>query len=166
MARPGRRPVPTEIKRARGNPGHRPLNDGEPTFAQAKGMPRGRLPAGAKTFWRKYARALEMVGVLKEPDLPAFEMMAWHWHFAVAAGGQIDADGMTVRDPNGDERKHPLLQVFRDNSAAFRMYATEFGMTPSARSRVEAKEEGEQLSLAEMLFAEISEVGEVGQDGR
>jgi P27 family predicted phage terminase small subunit len=119
-------------------------------------MPRGRLPEGAKKFWRKYAQGLEAVGVLTEPDLPAFEMMAWHFHFALKAGEQLEREGLAVMDSKDQQlKKHPLNQVFRENSAALRMYATEFGMTPSGRSRLQPREKEGQLSLAEMLFAEV-----------
>lgn len=155
--------MPTAVKKLRGNPGKRALNEAEPKFGATGGggdvgpyAPR-RMPDDGKRFWRKYARALELAGVLKEPDLPAFEMMAWHFHFAVAAGAEIERDGLTQIDKNGDERKHPLLQVFKDNSGAFRIYASEFGMTPSSRTRVKADQEGDQLSLAEILFKEVDE---------
>ena len=40
---------------------------------------------------------------------------------------------------------------------AFKSWATEFGMTPSARARLQLPEEAEQLSLAEMLFQAVNE---------
>jgi len=55
-------------------------------------------------------------------------------------------------DERGLPRKHPLLQVLRDNSTAFRMYAAEFGLTPSSRSRLQIRPVAEQPSLAEQLF--------------
>ena len=75
---------------------------------------------------------------------------------------RIEREGLTLV-VGGATHKHPLLQVFRDNSNAFRAYAAEFGMTPSARTRLHV-EEAEQLSLAEMLFGEAARVGDEGAD--
>jgi P27 family predicted phage terminase small subunit len=62
-----------------------------------------------------------------------------------------------TKDEHGLDRKHPALQVLRDNSGAFRAYAAEFGMTPSSRSRVRADAPEEQMSLADALFAAVAQ---------
>ena len=42
----------------------------------------------------------------------------------------------------------------RDHSAAFRMYAVEFGMTPSSRSRLTPEDQG-QMDMVEELFGKV-----------
>lgn len=66
---------------------------------------------------------------------------------------------MLVVDERGLSRKHPLLQVWRENSTAFRQYAVEFGLTPSARGRIEYPEAGGGGSLAEELFELAAKMG-------
>lgn len=137
---PGPPPKPTALKRLAGNPGKRALNDSEPQPERvAPARPRG-LPKGARSFWDAHAEKLEQLGILTEVDGPAFTMMARHFDIATRAAKQIEAEGLTVDDFNGAVRKHPLLQVWRENSAAFLRYAAQFGLTPSARSRLSVPE--------------------------
>lgn len=164
MSRAGRKPKPTMAKILAGNPGGRPLNAGEPQPEPTNGArPPYRLPTRARRFWLENAPRLEALGLLTEIDLPAFQMMATHFGVAVAAAEVIRAEGIMTQDEHGLERKHPALQVLRDNSGAFRAYAAEFGMTPSSRSRVQGAEPQEQMSLADALFAAVAQ--EMDADG-
>lgn len=157
MTTRGRKPKPTALKELTGNPGGRPLNQDEPQPEPAVGatVPYRMLPK-ARRFWKDNAGQLVGLGLLTQIDLPAFQLMATHFAVAVDAAERIKADGMVTEDERGLPRKHPLLQVLRDNSAAFRSYAAEFGMTPSSRSRVSSVPE-EQMSLADVLFAAVAE---------
>lgn len=158
MTTRGRKPKPTTLKELAGNPGNRPLNQDEPQPEPAIGasVPYRMLPK-ARRFWKDNASRLTQLGLLSEIDLPAFQLMATHFAVAVDAAELIKAQGMITEDERGLPRKHPALQVLRDNSAAFRTYASEFGMTPSARSRVTASVPEEQMSLADVLFAAVAE---------
>ncbi len=72
---------------------------------------------------------------------------------------------MLVVDERGLSRKHPLLQVWRENSNAFRMYAEQFGLTPSARGRIEYPDGeggGGGGTLAEELFRLAAQMGTEG----
>jgi len=146
------------LKKLAGNPGKRPLNDREPQPRPASArLPHG-LTRGAQKYWRAMARDLIELGVLTTADVPAFILMAEHYGVARQAAQELVQDGrlkLTVIDTNGNERKHPLLQVLRDNAAAYRMFAVEFGMTPSSRSRVKVAPAEQEPSLAEVLFNSI-----------
>lgn len=140
MARPGPAPKPVELKVLEGNPGKRALPASSPKPQPvAPVCPRG-LPSRARRFWKEHAPKLEWLGILTEVDGAAFAMLATHWAIAFEAARAIREEGLTAADENGATRKHPLLQVLRDNSAAFRMYAAEFGLTPSARGRLDIPE--------------------------
>lgn len=140
MAKPGPAPKPVELKILEGNPGKRPLptNNPKPQPLAPK-IPYGLLPL-ARKFWKAHAPKLERLGILTEVDGPAMAMMATHWAIAFEASKQIKADGLTAEDQNGKLRKHPLLQVVRDNSTAFRLFAAEFGLTPSSRGKLNIPE--------------------------
>lgn len=161
MATRGRKPKPTAQKVLEGNPGKRRLTVGEPRpgASQVRRMPRGLSPR-AQELWHRLADDMADLGMFSDVDIPAFMLMAEHYAVARAALAIVTEDGMTVVDENGLARKHPLLQVFRDNSTAFRAYATEFGMTPSSRARLGARPEGEQLSLADELFGLMEQADE------
>ena len=157
----GRKPKPEAIKQLSGNPGKRKSDIPEtpqPAEASAR-APRG-LSGEARKFWHGIATELIELGVLRTVDVPAFVLMAEHYSLARKASGQLlELDTLTTVDKNEAERKHPLLQVFKDNAQAYRLFAAEFGLTPSSRSRLHiVAGTAEQLSLAEELF------GIVGQE--
>jgi P27 family predicted phage terminase small subunit len=170
----GRRPKPTAIKKLQGNPGKRPLNKKEPKPpAAAVSVPRGRLPDDGKRLWRALAPMLANLKVLTEADLPALEMLCLHYAVARAALKEMLQDGrVEIEDDQGHRytisegiavtamgitgvKKHPAASVFRENSTAFRMYLTEFGLTPASRVRLKMDGGEEEKSLAEMLFEAV-----------
>lgn len=149
----GRKPKPTAIKKLEGNPGRRPLNEQEPQPGPASpDVPRGKLTKEGQKLWRDLAPRLIEMGVLTDVDLPAFEMMCNHYGLARDALKLINAMGLFVKDRDEQPRKNPALQLYRDNSQAFKAYLIEFGLTPSSRSKIEAVPLDEEPSLAELLF--------------
>ncbi len=149
----GRPPKPAAMKRAAGNPGKRAIVEpvAMPASATPPRVPRG-MPKEGATLWRRLAPLLWERGVLTEADLPAFEMMCIHWAIAVRARARILREGSVTVDERGLPRKHPLLQVWRDNSKAWREYAVQFGLTPVARERLHVADGDGGTSLAELLF--------------
>ncbi len=156
MAKPGRKPKPTSQKILEGNPGKRSVNVSEPRpgYDHVRRVPHG-LSTRAQALWRQLAGDLSELGMFTDVDIPAFMLLAEHYALARQALAVISEDGLTTTDENGLTRKHPLLQIFRDNSAAFRAYATEFGLTPSSRTRF-VKVDPKQLSLADELFSLVN----------
>lgn len=177
MSTPGRKPKPTAAKQLAGNPGKRRLNASEPAYATASPrLPAGRLPKEAAALWRALAPQLAAAGVLKQPDLPALEMLCLHYAMARAALVQLlddgkveveDADGRLYSISDGNLavvlvseteagrtlKKHPAAVVLRENSLAFKSYLTEFGLTPSSRVRIHVDTGEREMSLGESLFA-------------
>ena len=154
----GRKSKPTALKKLAGNPGHRPLNESEPMPALADPkMPRGRLPKEGRRLWKALAGPLARMGVLTEFDLPAFEMLCLHYSLARDAFEIVDKLGLFVKDRDDQPRKNPAMQLFRDNSASYRAYLTEFGLTPSSRVRIKASPMEDDRSLADILFEGIDE---------
>lgn len=155
----GRKPKPTAVKKLEGNPGHRPLPANEPQYEAANDRAPTGMTAEARKFWHKLAEQVIGAGVLRTVDVPAFVLMAEHYALAMRAIDEIAGyAGLTTEDRNGEERKLPLLQVFRDNAAAYRTFAGEFGLTPSSRARIHVQGDGEQMSLADELFGMIRDV--------
>lgn len=109
------------------------------------------LKGGARKFWDEHANELERLGVLTGVDTAAFRLAAEAYAFAVEAADELRETGFTVEGRDGP-KKHPLHQVFRDNATLFKSFATEFGLTPSSRSRLSVPEDAEQLTLADALF--------------
>ena len=117
----GRKPKPTALKKLEGNPGKRKLNTKEPM--PGKGMPdcpKWLLPE-AKKEWERLCVKLSEIGVLTEIDMAAFAAYCQSYARWKEAQEHIDSEGSTF------ETDKLMMQV-----------ASEFGLTPSARSRIMA----------------------------
>jgi len=147
----GNPPKPTALKKLQGNPGKRPLNEDEPQPDRlAPAIPRGIAPL-ARKFWKAHGPKLEAMGLLTEVDGAAFTMLTIHYQIAWEAAQIINKEGLVAKDENGVDRKHPMLQVLRDNSAMLLRYSREFGLTPSARSRISVPDPDEEMDIGTVL---------------
>lgn len=162
MAKRGPKQRPTELNDLMGNPGHRAVKTGEfhPPIGEPPKPNRARKTIAE--FYRHHGAMLAELRVLTRADWFAFRIMAEHYALALDALEQVrkDKGELLVADDKGNEHKHPLLQVWRDNSAAFLRYAAEFGLTPSARKDVKPIPDSQQISLESMLFGEGVKVAE------
>lgn len=155
----GRRPKPTELKKIAGNPGKRPLNEAEmrapAADANAKHAPLGK---DGELMWQTLAPMLRDLGVLKVTDLPALEMTCLHYDLARRAFRLLERSGLTAKTVDSI-KGHPAAALFIANSRAFKGYLTEFGLTPSSRSRLPVSADGQQNepTLAEMLFQDVKQ---------
>ena len=151
MSTTGPKPKPTEIKRLQGNPGKRALNGDEPKPQLPVKRPRG-LAAPVRKVWDEVAPDLERARVLTGWDAFSLRLMAEHYTIAIEAVTQLRTDGLTVEGRDGP-KKNPAATVFKENAVAAVRVMTEFGMTPSSRSRLQIPEGAEQLGLFEAIEA-------------
>jgi P27 family predicted phage terminase small subunit len=130
----GRRPKPTALKELTGNPGKRPLNLLQP---RPQGLARcpAHLSAQAKSEWRRVAPELRRLGLLTTVDRAALAAYCTLWSLAVDAERQIQKLGLILFD-EARAYKNPAVNVLKDVLAQMRLFATEFGMTPSSLSRI------------------------------
>ncbi|HEY2837764.1 MAG TPA: phage terminase small subunit P27 family [Pirellulales bacterium] len=132
----GRKPKPTSVKLLAGNPGHRPLNDSEPVAPE--GIPECPefLDDEARAEWMRTCAALKQMDLLSTADrstLAAFCVAYSRW---VAAEKATQKYGTVVKSPNGFPMKSPYLCIAESALEQMRKLATEFGLTPSSRSRI------------------------------
>lgn len=81
----GRKPIPTEIKRARGNPGKRPLNELEPKPSRGQPPCPAFLDEVGRAEWERVTALLARSNVLSEMDgavLAAYCQAFSRWDFA------------------------------------------------------------------------------------
>jgi P27 family predicted phage terminase small subunit len=133
----GRKPVPTQLKLLRGNPGRRPLPTHEPTPAlvDVNTAPPAWLDKMARQEWRRVAPLLAKNGLLSELDgnaLAAYCVVFAEWRTAARQARRMP----TVVGPNGFLMASPFVAQARQALALLRSLMTDFGMTPSARARV------------------------------
>jgi P27 family predicted phage terminase small subunit len=146
----GRKPVPTTLKVLRGNPGKRPLNHNEPKpTLGAPGCPTW-LVTEAKAEWRRIVPKLDELGMLTKVDRAALATYCEAWATFVYAQREVHTHGILITEVETisiDGRviycrttKNPAIIVARDAANLVRQFCAEFGLTPSARTRLELPE--------------------------
>ncbi len=140
----GRKPKPTHLKLVRGNPGKRPLNAREPKPAPALPQAPPELSADAKLEWDRIAGDLQRLSLLSAIDrgtLAAYCQAYGRWIAAeralrrMAERDQL-TDGLMIKTTNGNPVQNPLVGTANKSMSDMVRFAAEFGMTPSARSRI------------------------------
>lgn len=157
MGERGPQPIPTAIKKLRGT-APASSREPQPERIEAPRVPYGILGKDGRRLWRELAPKLSQNGLLTELDLPSLLMACAHYDTAVQAARTIRDQGILTIDERGLPRKHPALQVLRDNSTAFRSYADRFGLSPSSRTRLIITAIEDEPSLAEILRGEFGVV--------
>jgi len=139
MGRRGPRPQPTALKLVRGNPGKRPLPKDEPRPTLGIGPCPESLCEEAKAEWVRVVVELEKLEMLTRVDSPSLEAYCGAVVMMRQARKAITADGLVLNGKFGPV-KNPAVQIHRDCAALVRQFAAEFGLTPSARTRLKAPE--------------------------
>ena len=143
----GRKPKPTHLKLVAGNPGRYPLNKAEPKHALSIPSPPPELSDDAKVEWGRVADRLYRAGTLSEVDrgaLAAYCQSYGRWIQAERTLAKLaEADkatgGLLIKTSNGNAIQNPLVGIANKAASDMVRYAAEFGMTPSARSRIKAE---------------------------
>jgi P27 family predicted phage terminase small subunit len=97
------------------------------------------------------------MGVLSEVDAIALELLSEAYSDYLGARAEIKAFGAetyATETANGDKmyRTHPAVAQRNDADRRIRGWLTEFGLTPSARTRVKADGQSEQDDPAASYF--------------
>ena len=149
----GRMPTPTAIKVLRGNPGKRALPKGEPRPATGDRVPSAPrwLSEEARAEWRRLAPRLHAVGLLTEVDGTALGLLCEAFAQYVTAKAVVDREGMLLVSEKGNSYQHPAAGLMTQARGELMKWAREFGMTPSARTRIVVDTGSEERSLADLL---------------
>ena len=135
----GRKPLPENLHVLHGNPGKRKRE------AKATSVKPKRVPTPPRSFdkeekkaWRKVGRILLEMNLLENADIIALELLTKTWVRWEHANDQISQYGLVVKTPNGMPVQSPYLQISNKCLEQMNKLLVEFGMTPSARSRISA----------------------------
>jgi len=134
----GRRPKPTRIKEIEGNPGKRALNRREPRPESALPPCPGHLDEEAKAEWGRISPELVRLGLLASIDRAALAAYCQAWSRWVDAETNLRKYGAVIKTPKGYPIQNPYLGIANTAIDLMRKFLTEFGMTPSSRSRISA----------------------------
>lgn len=145
MATRGRKPKPSHLKLITGAP-NRLKTKNEPKPKPAIPDPPDHLDAEAQTEWARAAPELYALGVLSRNDRAVFAQYCVHWSRWVEAERLIrkmrDKDdvgkGLIILTKLGNWIQNPVVGVANTSARECLRCAEQLGMTPSARSRIEA----------------------------
>ena len=136
MAARGRKPKPTALKELEGNPGKRSLNPSEPKPPQKAPSCPAWLEKEAKRVWRRLSKGMEQLGILTELDRAAFAGYCQAYARWKEAETFLTQHGSLVKTPNGYWQQVPQVSIAQSNLKQMMNIAAQFGLTPSARSRI------------------------------
>jgi P27 family predicted phage terminase small subunit len=138
-------PVPFPLKVLRGNPGKRPMKP-EPQPEQAANVPDPPpfITGYAADEWWRTAPELHRLGLLTRIDVPALAAYCHafgQWRMAAESLAKMQANdpimnGMIIKTKYGDAAMNPLVSIARKHAGDVIRYASEFGLTPVARTRL------------------------------
>ena len=143
----GRKPTPTALKLARGNPGRRPINAGVELDPPAKlPKPPGHLDAHARKTWRSLGKMLLDAGIFAETDCLGLAMICQLWSRCVHAEKRLAEHGVAGNQIN------PERTVLNQSFKLLTPLLAEFGMSPAGCSRIPAQLKAGESDLAKMFF--------------
>ena len=135
MAKRGRKPKPTALKKLEGNPGKRPLNELEPMPQVSMLRCPNWLEPEAKKEWRRLAPVLIDAGILTSADAVPFAGYCQAYARWKEAEQEVSKLGMVYRD--GDRiRPNPYIAISRAAFAEVKSLAAEFGLPPANRTAI------------------------------
>lgn len=145
---------PTALKVLEGNPGKRALNPAEPQPAPLIVIPKPPiyLPTEAKKEWKRIVPQLMSLGLLTDLDVSGLAAYCNAFSTWVDAVRQLKGAAMIVPGARGGLISNPLLKVASDAQSEMKKWLCEFGMTPSARSRVAAVPAADEVDPLDALI--------------
>lgn len=155
----GRPPKPTAVKELAGNPGKRPLSQNEPRPRVVAPPCPAWLTGIARAEYKRHAKMLAGYRMITEADRLALAAFAHEFGKWREAEERVAKDGPVLYSDKGGAYLNPWQNIASNHFKNMCKLMTEFGLTPSSRSRIEAApEEEKETSLAEKLFASVSQV--------
>ena len=134
----GRKPKPTGLKLVTGNPGKRALPKKEAKIDLSEPTPPAHLSDDAKVEWGRVCSLLYKVGLMTEADRAALGAYCQAYGRWAQAERMLASKSLLTQTTNGNIIQSPLVGIANKSMGDMVRYAAEFGMTPSARARVEA----------------------------
>lgn len=135
MATRGRKPKPTAVKKLEGNPSGRPLNENEPKpsgFAECPDW----LEPDAKEEWNRLGGELKKLGLLTSADMAAFAGYCQAYARWKEAEQYLTTHGSVMTTASGYKQQVPQVSIAQTNLKLVLKFCEQFGLTPSARSRI------------------------------
>ena len=134
----GRKPKPTQMKVLQGTFRKDRANPAEPKPKKEMPPCPDFLEGMARKEYFRIGRKLERIGVLTEVDDLALIGLCQSWAEYLEATEQVRKTGMLVKAPSGYPILNPYVTLANQALKRVKAFLTEFGMTPSSRTRIAA----------------------------
>jgi P27 family predicted phage terminase small subunit len=132
----GRKPKPTNLKLLQGKPGHRALPLNEAKLTPTVPEPPEVIQGTALAEWHRITPLLHGAGLLTVIDGPALAAYCQSYATWVEAQEEIRRSGTVIRSLHNQPMVSPYVKVANVAWQQWTRMLTEFGMSPSSRSRV------------------------------
>jgi P27 family predicted phage terminase small subunit len=156
----GRKPKPTAMKLLAGNPGKRALNHAEPKPRVVLPRPPEYLSDDEKAKWKLTVKELYPLGLTTTIDKDALAMYCVIFIRWLKAEKMVREKGEIIKTSAGNIIQNPYLSIANRALEQLNKLGTEFGMTPSSRSRVKTNLTDPDQELERMLFGTRVRVGQ------
>ena len=153
---PGPPRTPTQIRKAKGNPGKRAYNKREPKLP--KGIP--ERPVGldeiAEAEWDRLVVVTNKAEVLTKGERSILELAVRAYSTWMKAEEELVENGLTYEttNQNGDRvlKSNPAAAIAADAWRRYRAAVCELGLTPAARAKVSTVDPDEEKDPGEAYF--------------
>jgi P27 family predicted phage terminase small subunit len=134
----GRKPLPTHLKLVKGTARPHRLNKAEPQPAILVPEPPAHLDERARAKFTAMAETLARHGLMTELDTGALARYAVVWCRWIEVEAEVKRRGPIVKTEGGNIIQNPYLSVANKCLLQMAQIESEFGLTPSSRSRIRA----------------------------
>lgn len=163
----GPKPTPTQLKKLKGNPGKRALNEKEPQPDVAIPECPAHLTGEARQEWDRITKELHALGILTNIDRAALAAYCMAWLDFVYASRMVDEEGEVITsvrvDKMGNEVRggsylNPWVGIKTSAMDRVVRIGAEFGLTPASRVRLKVDTPSEEDLMASFLFGKRARV--------
>ena len=154
----GRKNTPSALKKLRGNPGKRALNNKEPKPDVAIPECPDHLTGAARVEWDRITRELHALGIITKIDRAALAAYCMAWLDFVYASKMVDEEGEVVTSEKGGKYLNPWVGIKTSSMDRLVRISAEFGMTPASRTKIKVETPDEEDLMASFLFGKTARV--------
>ena len=157
------KPVPTALRKLRGNPSRRPLNKREPKPALGCPYPAWLDSLGdpsLRQIWTELSGLLSRTRVLTESDGEALSQLTHKIALYRTAAAALTAgcSYTTITETGAEmQRQKPEYTIVSDLGRQIRGLLSDFGMNPSARSKVSMATDAQRDATPGAAWPELAD---------
>ncbi|MCE5334359.1 MAG: phage terminase small subunit P27 family [Desulfobacteraceae bacterium] len=106
----------------------------------------------ARGEWKRISKELHLIGLLSNIDRSALAAYCMTYARWVEAENGVKKTGLVIETKDGNVIQNPLVGIANTAMKLMHKFLTEFGMTPSSRSRISVEKPNAGKDPAESYF--------------